>query len=216
MAEEILGFETLNLNFTNFFMADPDLQLNTWADGNLAFAHYGQGYVINRYIYDRFGEAFYSEWQQDPGGGFRGLDKLFIQNGLEETAVQVWPDWLVTLVTHINPNAPAEYRFAREFNVDTVGQIAILSFPRTIEDEVDQFGADIYRFNADHDLLINFTGTTKTSVIGRLPTSGQQFWYSGRISGSLPKLTRSIDLTNVDSATLELETAVYTFEVSEE
>jgi immune inhibitor A len=206
MAEEILSFGNLNLEFANFFMADPDLQLNTWAEGSLSLAHYGQGYVINRYIYDRFGESFYSQWQQDPDGGFYGLNKLLSQNGMETTAVQLWLDWLVTLVTHTNPNAPAKYRFARDFNVDTVGQTAIPAFPRTIEDEVDQYGADIYRFSAEHDLLIDFIGTTKTSLIGRLPTSGQQFWYSGRVSGSLPKLTRSIDLTGVDSATLQFDT----------
>lgn len=206
MAEEILGFADLNLVFANLFMAEPDLQLNTWAEGNLSFAHYGQGYMINRYIYDRFGEAFYSQWQQDPGGGFSGLDLVLTQNGQVTSAVQVWQDWLVTLVTHANPNAPAHYRFEREFNLDPVGQTPISSFPRTIEDEVAQFGADIYRFRSEKNLGINFTGTTKTAVIGRLPTSGQYFIYSGRAPGALSKLTHSFDLTEVESATLEYDT----------
>ncbi len=206
MAEDILGFGSLNIDFANLFMADPDIQLNAWAEGSLSAAHYGQGYVINRYIFDRFGPEFYSAWVKDPDGGLQGLSEFLAEQGFDLTGMDVWLDWLTALVLHDNPNAPEIYRFGEDFPIDPVGYTTIAGFPKTIEDDVKQYAMDVYRFNSAQDLTVSFTGTTKTSVIGRLPVSGQSFWYSGRVSGALPRLTREFDLTGVSSATLQYST----------
>lgn len=206
MAEELAGIGQGNIQFANLFMAQPDLQLNSWAEGNASIVHYGQGYVFQRYLYSRFGEDFYSIYVQDPRGGFNGLTAVLQEQGFAVTAEQVWQDWLVTLVLHSDPNAPELYRFDSDFPVDPVETATLAGFPRTLAEEVSNYAVDIYRIRGEQDITVNFTGTTKVTTLNKLPPSGQYFWYSGRVNGAFPKLTRAVDLTGVESATLTYST----------
>ena len=104
--------------------------------------------------------------------------------------------------------APAEFSLESEFSaaLDSVGVTNIPSPPRSIEDEVRQYAADIYRFVPGQDVHVSFTGSTLTSLTGRMPPSGQHFWYSGRALSGLRTLTLEADLSGVDSATLQFAT----------
>lgn len=209
LAEDLLGFRGANISFANTYMSDPDIQLNTWVSGSSrSIFHYGYGYVINRYFYDRFGEDFFKTWATYPEGGFAGIDQLFAELGMDVTAEQVWLDFLVSLVLFNRDNAPDLYRFAPDFaaELDPVGTLTIGAPPRTIEDEVRQYGADIYRIVSDKDMTVTFTGSTLNPILGRVPPSGQYFWYGGRDNSGLRTLTLEADLTNVDSATLQYTT----------
>ncbi len=207
MAEQVLGFQQANIAFANLFMEDPDVQLNAWAEGQASLVHYGQGYVINRYIYDRFGEAFYSQWVQDPDGGLVGLTEVLAANGYADlTGEQVWLDWLAALVLFDDEGTPDIYKFTGDFGITPVGETLVTGLPKTIEDDVHQYAADIYQIRSDTDVTVTFTGTTLTSAFGNLPPSGQYFWYSGRAAGALPKLTLSADLSGVSAATLQFST----------
>ena len=207
MAEDILGFRNSNISFANTFMDDPDVQLNSWpiSLSSRSIYHYGQGYVFNRYVYDRFGEAFYSQWVQAPEGGLRGLDVILDANVLEISAEQVWLDWLVALAIFQEEGVPAIYRFADDFNsdLDEVGNSAVGAPPRTVDGEVRQYGVDIFRFLQGQNATVNFTGGTLASLLGTVPASGETFWYSGRSGGSLKTLTLTADLSEVETATLE-------------
>lgn len=207
MAEDILGFRSSNISFANTFMQDPDVQLNSWpiSLSSRSIFHYGQGYVFNRYVYDRFGEAFYSQWVQDADGGLRGLGNILASNELGIDAEQVWLDWLVALAIFQEEGAPAIYRFADDFNedLDEVGNSAVGAPPRSEDGEVRQYGVDIYRFLQGQNATVNFSGGTLVSLLGTVPASGETFWYSGRAGGALRTLTLTADLSDVASATLE-------------
>jgi hypothetical protein len=192
IAMEILGFGSDPIVYANYFMEDPDVQLNAWATFPASLAHYGQGYVFHRYIISRFGQEFYTQWVQDPDGGFYSLTKILAANGFGVTAEDVWFDWLVTLVLFQEENASEIYSFSDEFGIDPVGDMLLTGLPRTIEDNVHQYAADIYRIKSESEVSVTFTGTTLTRVLSNLPPSGNYYWYSGRAAGAFPKLTRTL------------------------
>jgi hypothetical protein len=210
LAEDLLGFRGSNIAFANTYMSDPDVQLNSWTSSSTSrtIFHYGYGYVFSRYIYDRFGPEFTSLWVQYDAGGFDGLSELLAEQGYDADATDLWVDYLAALVLFDKPNAASPYTFGDDFaaDLDPVKTSNIPAPPRTIEEEVRQYGADIYRLISDQDVTATFTGSTLNSVLGRMPPSGENFWYAGRVLSGLRTLTLEADLTNVETATLEYET----------
>ncbi len=208
MAEDLLGFRGTNIAFANTYLSDPDVQLNTWVSGSArSIFYYGYGYVFSRYIYDRFGPDFFTLWATYPQGGFDGLDALFAEEGLDVTAQQVWLDYLIAITLHGTGDVPAPYGFAPEFSggLDPVGT-ASLTAGKLLEEEVRQYGADIYKIITDKDMTVTFTGSTLNSLLGRVPPSGEYFWYGGRAASGLRTLTLEADLSGVASATLNYST----------
>jgi hypothetical protein len=208
MAEDLLGFRGANITFANTYLSDPDIQLNSWVSGSSrSIFHYGYGYVFSRYIYDRFGADFFSLWAKYPTGGFDGLDALFAEQGLAATARQTWLDYLIAITLLNHESVPPAYHFDPDFAgaLDPVGS-ATLSAGRTVEEEVRQYGADIYRILPNTSLNLTFTGSTLNSLLGRVPPSGEYFWYGGRAAAGLRTLTLAADLSGVASATLNYST----------
>jgi len=209
MAEDLLGFRSANIAFANTFMTDPDIQLDTWVSGSSrSIFHYGYGYVFSRYIYDRLGEDFFKAWAIYPDGGLAGLEALMTEQGIELTGRQLWLDFLTALVLFDKENVPDIFTFADDFaaDLDPVGETTIGAPPREVEGEVRQYGADVYRFTSGEDVTATFTGSTLNALLGRVPPSGEHFWYGGRVSSGLRTLTLAADLTGVDSATLQFST----------
>lgn len=209
MAEDLLGFRGANISFANTFMSDPDVQLTTWVSGSSrSIFHYGYGYVFSRYIYDRLGPEFFTTWATYPEGGLAGLDQLLTAQETGLSARGLWLDFLAALVLFDKSGVAPVHSFAPEFGelLDPVGTTAIPAPPQTIEGEVRQDGADIYRLVPGQDATVTFTGSTLTSLLGRVPPSGSHFWYGGRVSSGLRTLTLEADLTGVTSATLEYQT----------
>ena len=208
VAEVAAGLGENSVDFANIFLAEPDVQLNTWSStsGNSTLAHYGQSFLFHLYIFDRFGPDFYRTWQQDPAGGLSGFTKVLQAEGLGLTGEQVWLDWMITLSLADYEDMPAEYNYTTEFRrLDTVSTKLLVGLPRTVEEVVHQTAADIYRIKSETDVTINFSGSTLVPLLSAMPPSGNQYWYSGRVGG-LNKLTLAADLTSVDSATLQFST----------
>jgi hypothetical protein len=130
------------------------------------------------------------------------------EQGVELTGRQLWLDFLTALVLFDKEGSPDVFTFAGEFAaaLDPVGLTTIGAPPRAVEGEVRQYGADIYRFTSGQDVTVTFTGSTLNALLGRVPPSGEYFWYGGRVSSGLRTLTLAADLTGVDSATLNYST----------
>ena len=68
LAEELAGFPGSGISLANLFLSEPDQQLNGRSESD-ALTHYGQGYLLNRYIYDRFGAEFFRQFAASPKTG---------------------------------------------------------------------------------------------------------------------------------------------------
>jgi hypothetical protein len=196
LAEELVGFPGDGIDRANLFLEEPDQQLNRWTDGD-TIPHYGQGYLLNRYIFNRLGEKVYRDFATHPAPAFAALDELAQAHNLDfSSGMELWLDWLAALAIHDAPGAPEKYGLAN--GVDT----AVPQPLPTSETTVNQFAADYYAIPAGQKSALTFTGSNHAPLLPVLPTSGAHMWLANRANYSSARLTHAFDLTAVPAATL--------------
>lgn len=204
LAAELLGLPSAGPERGNLFLQNPDQQLNSWTDENTA-PFYGQGYVLNRYIFDRLGEDFYLDYATSPLPGLLAVESLAAERGLDVTGDGLWLDWLAALAIHNDANAPEQYRF-ESGRLSTAATTQVDDLPATYATTVGQYAADYYTL-PERPVTLTFSGSTLVPLLEALPPSGESMWYAQRANYSNPRLTRAVDLRDVAAATLRY--AVY-------
>lgn len=200
LAEDLNGFPGDPVSRGNRFLAAPDQQLNRWVDGDTT-PYYGQGYVINRYIYNRLGPDLYKAFATHPDEGFTALDAIAAENNVDFSGgMDLWLDWLAALAIHDIEGAPQKY--ALRDGLGTALANTVKDYPAQIETDVNQFAADYYKLAGEGDVTITFTGSNHAQLLPVLPTSGERMWLANRANYSDARLTRTFDLSAVDRATL--------------
>ncbi len=200
LAEDLLGFPGDPISRGNLFLSNPDQQLNRWTDGN-SIPYYGQGYVINRYIFNRLGTDLYREFATHPQPGFLAIDQIAVENELELTGIDLWLDWLAALAIHDEPGAAEIYALPEA--LDTASMSTVNKYPASEETTVNQFASDYYRLFGDGNVTLEFTGSNHVPALKVLPASGEHMWTANRANYSMVNMSREFDLTAVSSATLE-------------
>lgn len=200
LAEDLLGFTDSPRARANLFLDNPDQQLNRWTDGN-SIPYYGQGYLFNRYIYDRLGQDGYFEFAVSPENGLQAIDAVAAANGLPFNGEQLWLEWLTALAIHNHPGRPKEYEIGIN-GLDTAA-MSELGTGQRMETTVHQYAADYYELAGNGEVNIVFTGNAFVPVVGVAPASGNYMWYANRANYSNLRLTHEFDLSGVTKATLE-------------
>ncbi|MCP5096510.1 MAG: hypothetical protein GY943_13235 [Chloroflexi bacterium] len=200
LAEDLLDFPGDPISRGNLFLSNTDQQLNRWTDGN-SIPYYGQGYVINRYIFNRLGIDLYREFATHPEPGFLAIDAIAAENELGFTGQDLWLDWLAALAIHSEPGAPEIY--ALREGLDTATMTTVNSFPAAQDTTVNQFASDYYRLFGDSEVTLSFTGSNHVPLLKVQPVSGEHMWVANRANYSMVSMTHEFDLSSVDSATLE-------------
>jgi hypothetical protein len=205
LAEELNGYPDSGRSRGNLFLSNPDQQLNSWVDGNTT-PYYGQGYVMNRYIFDRLGDELYREFAMSDAYGLQTIDELSAKHDLGLESGQFFLDWLVALAVHNEDNAPEMYQF-KGTSLDTVFMTDV-SLPESLETTVAQYAADYYELPTNAAVTIDFQGKTAVSLLNTTPSSGDWMWVAQRGNYSTPRLTRAVDLRDVNAATLDYDVYV--------
>jgi immune inhibitor A len=201
LAEDLLGYPGVGLRRANMFLSEPDQQLNRWTDED-AKPHYGQGYLLSRYIFDRLGSELYLQLSSTPETGLGAIDTIAKENDLEISGIDIWLDWLAALAIHDRDNLPDRYAIELD-GLDVVAMTGLNDLPVKMEETVSQFAADYYLIEGGQNLAISFEGNSFVPVIGQPAASGDQMWLSDRANFRHMQLTRSFDLRDVESAALE-------------
>ncbi|MCB0036474.1 MAG: immune inhibitor A, partial [Anaerolineales bacterium] len=199
LAEDLLGYANDAHNRANLFIANPDQQLNRWSESNTA-PRYGQGYALNRYIYDRLGTDLHREFATSDETGLNAVTEVAAAHNLGFTGLELWLDWLVALAIHDRPQTPAHYKLPAPLR--TVLPERLFSYPYETETVVNQYAADYYTFLGEGEATVTFTGSTHVPLLEIQPASGERMWLAQRANYSQMQLTREFDLTAVESATL--------------
>lgn len=200
LAAELLGLPSGALSRGTQFLSAPDQQLNSWTDDGTA-PYYGMGYLLSRYVFDQLGEDLYREIAMSPLPGLLAVEQVARANGRDLTADDIWFDWQTALALIGAPGTPPEYRF-ESTGMPRAAATAVNSSLAGFETTVQQYAADYYDLPEDQAVTVSFTGSTQAPLIGTIPASGASFWYAQRANGSNPRLTRTVDLRDVSSATL--------------
>lgn len=206
LAEDLVGFTTLPQARGSLFLQQPDQQLNSWTDGD-TIPHYGQGYLLNRFLYDWLGEDLYREFSLNPRPGLSAVDEVALANDLGITGEELWLDWLVAMAIHENQDVPEIYRWDGP-ELEPVITEAVNNLPTNLETTVSQFAADYYELPSSGTVKIDFSGAPTIPLLGSDAPSGEQIWYAQRANYSNPRLTRSVDLRDVSAATLQYQAYV--------
>ncbi|MCB9434403.1 MAG: immune inhibitor A [Ardenticatenaceae bacterium] len=205
LAQVLVGLPESTISRANEFLRNPDQQLNSWPDEGTG-TYYGQGYLFNQYLFNRLGAAAYRDWATSPANGFLALDQVAAAQGLDQQALGLWRDWLVSLVAHNDPNVPPRFDYG-ELALETAVSTPILTLPYSTETTVHQFAADYYELPLSGGYTVEFTGEATVSLLGAEPFAGERMLLSQRANYSNPRLTRRLDLRGLSSATLSY--AVY-------
>ncbi len=200
LAQDLVGFTEVPQARGSLFLQNPDQQLNSWSDED-TIPYYGQGYLVNRFFYDRLGPELYRAFATSPVAGLAALDGVAAAQGLDLTGEGLWLDWLVSMAVHDNPNAPERYRWQGP-QLEPVAATPVRSTPATFETTVAQYAADYYELPSSGAFQIDFAGAPTVSLLGAAAPSGEHVWVAQRANDSNPRLTRAVDLRGVQAAEL--------------
>ena len=203
LAEVLMGYGDQAIPRANLYLQNPDQQLTNWGE-SYTLPHYGQGYLLNRYLHARLGDDLYRVFAAKTADGFSALDQLATETG--EPAFQgmnLWRDWLVAMALANESGVPPIYNFPDK-NIQSPS-MSDLTLNDTIADTVEQFGVDYYQIRGEGQVMLKFTGKTLVSTIGELPASGSAMWVADRRNYSQMRLTRMVDLSQLTTATLQYE-----------
>jgi hypothetical protein len=206
LTEDLIGFTDDPQARGNMFLQNPDQQLTRWTDGD-TLPYYGQGYLLNRFLYDRLGEDGYREMSLNPQPGLRAVDDLAASNSLAQTGEEVWLDWLAAMALHGEANVHEAYRWDGP-DLEPISTTPAVNLPARFDTTVHQYAADYYELPSSGTVTLDFTGAESVSLLGSPAPSGEHYWYAQRANTSNPRLTRTVDLRGVDAATLQYQ--VYT------
>lgn len=205
LAMDLLGIEDGAAERANWFLSEPDQQLNSWPRDSASTPGYGQGFLLNRYLFDRLGADLYRQFATNPLPGFFAVDAVAQANGLSVTGESLWLDWLVAAAIHNEPDAPPQFQFGTA-GLNTATMTRLNSDSRQINSTVHQYAADYYDLNGNGDITIQFTGDTLVPVFEAIPASGDFMWQANRYNYRDMRLTRTVDLSGVTQATLFYQT----------
>ncbi len=202
LAEDLVRKTGDAVNRGNSFLLNPDQQLNRWTDAG-AGTHYGQGFMLNRFIYDRLGTDLYRQFAQSDLQGLDAVTAVALEADLPFDGTRIWLDWLVAPAIQDFPVVPAEYP-APANSVTVLGDF-VSNSGFVADTTVNQFAADYYNFATGQAFTVDFKGDSLVPLIDIQPISGERMWVSRRTNNSMARLTRTLDLTQVDTATLQYD-----------
>jgi hypothetical protein len=211
------GFSELAMFLNNFdvggsdltFARNPDTQLNTWPEGpGAAGANYGAAYLFTSYFLHRFGSDATQALVSHDENSFAAVDAVLADQGASLGHRDLFADWAVANLLDdpsfdggrfgyddINPPQPA-------LSASHAGR----DLPLSEETTVHQYATDYIEIRADQPLQFTFTGSTQVSLFDAQAHSGRYLWWSNRGDDSDMTLTRSFDLSQVDTASLQFWT----------
>ena len=183
------------------FLRQPGTSLVQWEPEIFeASPNYGGAALFFEYVASRFGGTeilrAIIENQLD---GIDSVDAVLAQRGFDMTTRDVFADWVVANYvddeTGLYSYPAASYSRPRT---------TFVRAPETLQDSVHPFGTNYYTLQGlDSDTTINFQGTPVGDVFPASPYSGDACWWTNTGDSIDTTLTRTVDLTAVDSAMLE-------------
>ena len=184
----------------------PDTQLNDWptlGEGS-ALANYGAAHSFLRYLLQHYGGIAQAQTlAAEPGDGIAEVRAYLKDGGYGVSFEDVFEDWLAANLT----NDAAGGRFSQNDASVRVRQITPLAGPGEIDANVHQFGARYHAIESGTDgATIEFRGAATVDPLPTKPPDASVTWWSSRGDSLDTTLTRAVDLTGVESATLDFAT----------
>ena len=181
------------------FLEAPDTQLTEWSASGDNYAHYGATGLFFRYLaLQTGGVGTLHELVFENEKGITGVDDYLRRHGGLDLD-GLFADWLVANYV----GGPEGYPDGGQ----SVALAATLDSTATANAAVHQFAADYVEVDLPGQSgAFSFDGAESVPLLADRPQSGSGQWWSARGDSIDTMLTRELDLTGVDTATLNFWT----------
>ena len=184
-------------SFQGIFLRSPTVSLVNWPD-HLA-PYYGGAFLFLDYLITHYGSrADLMALVKEPADGIQGIDDYLTKQGHDVTFLDVFKDWAVANYLDDPEGGPYGYP---DMDVEV-----------NVEARLDRFGersSSIPQYSVEYtaidkiegDVRLRFQGRLETALLP-IPLEGASCWWSNRGDSISSTLTRPLDLSTVDKATL--------------
>lgn len=181
------------------YLRQPEVSLADWPEElGTTLPNYAGAALFMGYLAHRTGAGNVHRLLAQEAKGAAGIAAYLDEVAPGTTFEGVFGDWMIANVAGA---ASGPYAYPRSLGAANVSRI--ISGPESGEADIHQLGAWYMRVEpGDSPLTFRFDGSTATSVLPVVPHSGEHCWWGNRDDGINSTLTRTLDLTDVDEATL--------------
>jgi immune inhibitor A len=195
-------------NNAEMFAEDPTIQLTAWPERSdqLSSPHRGAVWLFSVYLIEQFGPELVKNIVKNPAPGVIAIQEELAKLPGSPTFEEVYANWIVANLLNRLNLAEGQYGYQEITPADITYQPVQLFNGEPISDKLPPYGAQYYLVSRDQPVQVTFTGSTLARVTPADPFSGDYAWYSNRGDETEFTLTRTFDLSTVDSATLNFQT----------
>jgi hypothetical protein len=210
LVEHLTGFNEPLVTDENVmaFLNNPNHPLNTWSidlGGHLPF--YGSGYLFTIYLFERFGLDFIQALVNNPLDGLAAVNNTLKTTGQTVTLNELVAEWHIANLLN-NPYAgDGRYYYSTYTLPGPVNRtpLSVSNGPVNYQSRMQQYGAQFFAIEQSGRYEITFDGQPVTDLVPVAPVSGNAMWWSNNAVSSAATLTRTVDLSAVDEATLSYD-----------
>lgn len=180
------------------FLRFPSISLVNWPQH--ASANYGAAFLFFDYLSSHYGSrGDLLALVQDPKDGIQGIDSYLAHLGYDQSFDDVFKDWIVA---NYLDESTGPYSYPN-VNVGILPSRRLSEIGDTVASLIPQYSAEYTAIDIfDGDVVVRFQGQKETPILPSTPGT-ERCWWSNRGDSISSTLTRRIDLSGVDSATLE-------------
>ncbi len=190
-------------DFMGSFLSQPNTQLNTWAtDSDASGYNYGSSFLFMAYFLDQYGEDATQAMVAHSENGIVGFNAVLKERHNKENFDDIFANFVVANYLNNPKIGTGAWGYKTMSPPSVAVEKNFKSYPIKEQSTVYQYAAKYYELNSQHPLTIEFTGSTRVSVVDNKPHSGKYEWYSNRGDEIDTTLTRAFDLSAVKQATL--------------
>ena len=182
------------------FLSSPTTSLINWPMDSTTSFHYGAAFLFFHYLaahYSSPGELkLLVEEQAD---GIRGIDSYLARQGYNLGFRDVFRDWIIA--NYLDEPDGGVYSYP-DNDVRTV-ITSRMSKLEEVDYSIPQYSAEYIAIDITKgDIKLRFQGQEENSLL-HLSLGGGRCWWSNRGDSISSSLSRTLDLSDVDKATLE-------------
>ena len=188
------------LPFSSFLKA-PNVSLTKWPSSpGKSLPNYASASLFAGYLNEKLMARGIALLVANPSNGFTGIDNVLKLMDRKETSIDLFHDWLIS--NYLNSSSE---QYTYDYLEKTVSPNMVITKPGEFTESVSQYGAWYTEILNSDDLLISFSGAPATAILPILPYSGEYCWWSNRGNSINSQLTRSFDLRNLNTASLNFK-----------
>lgn len=197
LAAELAGYRS---SLVQEFARRPSTSLTEWADEpSASIANYGAAHLFFRYLFQHYGgKETLPLLVHEPSDGVAGVEAFLSRIGAGKTFAQVFQDWAVANLLGSGGEGPFSYKEG----APRLAPPQRIGLGQTSQGTLPPFAAAYVEVSAPAGATVLFTGDVLSPLAALPVPSGEACWCSNRGDAIDTRLTRAVDLTGVERATL--------------